>query len=356
MDSTVLITFVKESWFKYVVSAAIFLGFIVLAYFASFLLSRAIKIASKTKTSLDDQILTSLRSPLKVVFFLTGLYLAVFYILPSMTVSAFALSKVFFVFGAILAAFVLARITKEFFRWYTKELSRKTKTKVDETLFSFVRKVLAVAIYAIAILIVLDKFGIQIGPLLAGLGIAGLAVALALQDTLSNLFSAFYIVADRPVRVGDYVEIEGGVKGYVKDISWRSTRIQTLGGNMVMMPNSKLAQSVITNYYLLGKEMSVVVPIGVAYGSDLDKVEKITIQAAKKVMASNAGAVKDFQPFIRYNELADSSINISVILRVKDYVGQYLLKHEFYKELVRAYAKAGIQIPFPQMDVRLKKD
>lgn len=94
--------------------------------------------------------------------------------------------------------------------------------------------------------------------------------------------------------------------------------------------------------------MSIVVPVGVSYNRDLDKVEKITIKVAKKILKKVPGAVRDFEPFIRYNEFSDSSINFSVILRVKEYTSKYLVVHEFIKELKRAYDKEGIEIPFPQ--------
>ena len=137
---------------------------------------------------------------------------------------------------------------------------------------------------------------------MASLGIAGLAVALALQDTFSNFFSAVYITADRPVKVGDYIELENGLKGYVEDVGWRSTRLRTLPNNSIIIPNNKLAQSILTNYDAPKPEMSIVIPVGVSYNSDLEKVEKVTVDVAKKVLGSVEGGVADFEPFIRYKE------------------------------------------------------
>ncbi len=201
----------------------------------------------------------------------------------------------------------------------------------------------------------MDKLGLEIGPALAGLGIAGLAAALALQDTLSNFFSSVYIAADRPIKIGDYIELASGEKGYVEDIGWRNTKIRTLPNNIILVPNAKLTQTILTNYNAPQKEMSIVIQVSVSYDSDLEKVERVTIAAARKVLKTVDGGVPDFEPFTRYHTFGDSGINFSVILRVKSFVDQYLITHEFVKELKRSYDKEKIVIPFPQRDVHIKK-
>jgi len=177
-----------------------------------------------------------------------------------------------------------------------------------------------------------------------------------LQDTLSNFFAGVYLVADMPIRIGDYIELDNGMKGYVEDIGWRSIRIKTLPNNYIIIPNSKLAQSIITNYYAPEQEMSVVVPCGVSYDSDLEKVEKVTIEVAKEVQQNVPGAVKNFEPFIRYNEFGDSNINFSIILRVERFVDRYLVVHEFIKKLMARYNKEGIEISFPVRNIYFKNE
>jgi small-conductance mechanosensitive channel len=199
----------------------------------------------------------------------------------------------------------------------------------------------------IGLLIVLNALGISITPILATLGVGGLAVALALQDTLANLFAGFHIIVSKQVRIGDYVKLESGQEGYVTDINWRTTKIQMLANNVVLVPNDKLAKVIVTNYYLPEKNMSVLVQVGVHYGSDLGKVEEITCDVARRVLREITGGVPDFEPFIRYHTFGDSSINFSVILRVGEFVNQYLVKHEFIKRLHERYAREGIVIPYP---------
>lgn len=151
----------------------------------------------------------------------------------------------------------------------------------------------------------------------------------------------------RQIRIGDYVKLESGEEGYVTDINWRTTKIRMLPNNVVLVPNSKLAQAIITNYYLPDKEMAVLVNVGVHYNSDLKHVEKVTCEVGKEVMKEVQGGVGEFSPFIRYHTLDDFSINFTVILRAKEFVDQYLVKHEFIKRLHARYAKEGIIIPYP---------
>jgi small-conductance mechanosensitive channel len=212
---------------------------------------------------------------------------------------------------------------------------------------SLTQNIARIIIFGIGILIILNSLGISITPILATLGVGGLAVALALQDTLSNLFAGFHIIAARQIKVGDYVKLDTGEEGYVTDITWRTTKIRMLPNNVVLIPNEKLTKAIVTNYYLPDREMAVLVNLGVHYNSDLEKVEKVTCEVAKEVMKTVAGGVPDFQPFIRYNTFGDFSIGFTVILRAREFVDQYLIKHEFVKRLHERYAKEGIVIPYP---------
>ena len=221
---------------------------------------------------------------------------------------------------------------------------------------SIFRNLAQVAAFVVGGLVILDTLGISITPILTALGVGGLAVALALQDTLSNLFAGLGIIASRQVRVGDYIKLEAGEEGYVTDIRWRNTTIRTLPNNFVIVPNNKLASAVITNYYQPERNMAVLVQVGVSYASDLQKVEKVTIEVGKEVMRTVQGGVPEFDPLIRYPTSGDSSINFSVILRGQEYVDQHLLKHDFVKRRHRRYAQEGIEIPFPIRTVYMKPE
>jgi small-conductance mechanosensitive channel len=204
-----------------------------------------------------------------------------------------------------------------------------------------------IIIVVVAALVILQSVGVEIAPLLAALGVGGLAVALALQDTLSNLFSGVIIMAAKQLRPGDFVGLDTGEEGYVVDVTWRNTTIRTLGNNMVIVPNSSIAQSNITNYYQPERQMSVIVPVGVSYASDLQHVEDVTISVANEVMGEIEGGVPEFEPMIRFNNFGDFSIDFSVIMRTREVAQQYKIMHEFMKLLHRRYREEDIEIPYP---------
>ena len=209
----------------------------------------------------------------------------------------------------------------------------------------------SLTIYIIGTLMLLNSFGISVTPILTALGVGGLAVALALQDTLSNFFSGLQIILSRQLRPGNYIKLSSGEEGYVEDINWRNTTVRDMPDNMVVIPNSKLSSTIVMNFHLPEKELSVLVQVGVSYDSDLQKVEKITVEVAKEIMKNVKGGVPSFEPFIRYHTFGDSSINFSVILRAQEFKEKHIIKHEFIKKLHERYKKENIEIPFPTRTV-----
>jgi small-conductance mechanosensitive channel len=221
---------------------------------------------------------------------------------------------------------------------------------------SIVDTLIRTAIYVIGAIIILQQvFGYDLGPALAALGVAGLAVSLALQSTLTDLISGIQIIVARQVRIGDYVQLSTGEEGYATDIGWRTTTIRQLSNNLVIIPNSAMTSTILVNYHTPETAMSVPVNLGVAYDSDLDKVERVTVEVAKEVMATVPGGVPEHEPFIRYNEFGPSSIRFTVIMRCKEFTDQYLIKHEFIRRLAQRYRVEGIQIPFPMTTVRIQQ-
>lgn len=202
-----------------------------------------------------------------------------------------------------------------------------------------------IGILTLGLLVVLQTLGVSITPLLTALGVGGLAVGLALQDTLANFFAGIHILTSRQVRPGDYVKLADGEEGYVQDVTWRYTTIRQLPNNLTVVPNAKLASSILTNYYLPDLELAVLVPVGVGYASDLARVETVTVEVGREVMREVGGGVPEFEPFIRYNEFGASSVNLTVILRGREVVDQHLIRHEFIKRLHRRYQVEGIEIP-----------
>jgi small-conductance mechanosensitive channel len=175
-----------------------------------------------------------------------------------------------------------------------------------------------------------------------------------MQDTLSNLFAGLQIIGSGQVRPGEFIKLDTGEEGFVVDVAWRNTTIRELSNNMIIVPNARLAASQVRNFDQPGKELAVLVQVGVSYGSDLAKVESVTIDVARQIMRSVAGGVRDFEPFIRYHTFSDFSIDFTVILRGTEFVDQYLIKHEFIKRLHERYKVEDIEIPFPVRTVRIE--
>jgi small-conductance mechanosensitive channel len=238
------------------------------------------------------------------------------------------------------------------------------KGKGDTPTISLFGNIIKLGVYILGILVILQSLGISITPVLTALGVGGLAVALALQETLSNLFAGLQIIAARQIKPGDYVHLESGEEGYVTDVTWRNTTIRAIPNNMIIVPNSKLASTILTNYHQPAKEMLVYISVGVHYNSDLEHVERVTLEVARDVLDTVQGGKKDHQPKIRYNEFGDSGILFKVVLSVEEFYDHLELTHQFVKRLKRKYDEEGITIPFnmvtldipdrPQISVQLE--
>ena len=204
-------------------------------------------------------------------------------------------------------------------------------------------------IYAMGILVVLQYYGISIAPILTALGVGGMAVALALQETLANIFSGLHLILSKQLRLGDYIHLSSGEEGRVTDITWRFTTIVPVGeGNMVVIPNQKIASSIITNYSMPRQDIIIKIPVGVAYDSDLQKVEDVTLEVARQVLADlNEKLDADRQPSVRFYNFGESSIDFNVLLHSARFDDQFRLKHEFIKALTQRFREEGIDIPFP---------
>lgn len=206
------------------------------------------------------------------------------------------------------------------------------------------------------VLVALETVGVSIAPLVTALGVGGLAVALALQDTLANLFAGVHILASKTVQPGDYIRLSSGEEGYVVDINWRNTVVRNLSNNLVIIPNGRLARTNMTNFTQPEQQLSILVQVGVGYESDLEHVERVTLDVVDSVMADINGAVPDHEGKVRFHTFADSRINFTVILGVGEFSDQYRIKHEFIKRLHERFRAEGISIPAPTRTVQLHHD
>lgn len=300
------------------------------------------RFAERTATKFDDIFLHALDLPLMLLIFVSGIFVLRSLFDFGMDTELLKIVDILFKTTALLAVIMFF---DRFFNGLLENYSDKVQVLKGSK--GVIRLVIRVVVMGLGLLILLDNFGVSITPLLASLGIGSLAVALALQPTLENFFSGLQIIIDKPISVGQFIKLDSGEEGYVKKIGWRSTWIRMLPNNVVVIPNKVLVSSRVLNYYYPEKEMAVLVQVGVDYRSDLAHVERVTIEVGEEVLKTVEGGVGSFKPFIRYHTFDDFSINFTVILRVKEFVDNYLIKHEFIKRLHKRYKDEGIVIPFP---------
>ena len=304
------------------------------------------RVKKRAKSVLMPQLLESLYRPIVLLLVSQGLILA----LSSLSYLAAwrgNLGQASIAVVIVLATYTLSRGGGVLLAWYLRTAPVRRRARIDEGLVRFLRRIMVLIIYAIGILVLLDYLNIAITPIVAGLGISGLAVALALQPTLGNFFASTQIVSDRVVRVGDYIELDNGITGYVTDVGWRSTRIRTPYNNMVIIPNSRLANSVITNYYGPTMEIGVIVNAGVSYSSDLAHVEEVALNVAREVIEELDEVVKTFEPWFGYEEFGESNINFWVWLQATDRLASFRVRSELIKRLHARFEQEGITINYP---------
>ncbi|MET9390204.1 mechanosensitive ion channel family protein [Streptomyces sp. NPDC006624] len=329
--------------------AGIALGAGLLAAFALRLLLRWLgRHADRTRWSGDDVIVHALRAVVPwaaVVGGAAGAAAA----LPLTRTVQHTTNQVLTVLLIFVATVSAARVVAGLVRTVTQS---RSGVAGSATIFVNITRIL---VLAIGFLVVLQTLGISIAPLLTALGVGGLAVALALQDTLANLFAGIHILASKTVQPGDYIKLSSGEEGYVEDINWRQTTIRNLSNNLVVLPNGQLAQANMTNFMRPEEQLTILVQVGVAYDSDLEHVERVTNEVIAETMTEVEGAVPDHEPIIRFHTFGDSRIGFTVILGVGEFSDQYRIKHEFIKRLHRRYRAEGIRIPAPARTVTLQQ-
>jgi small-conductance mechanosensitive channel len=209
----------------------------------------------------------------------------------------------------------------------------------------------------LGVLLLLSAENVQVTPILTALGVGGLAVALALQDTLSNLFAGFYIAVAGQMRLGDYIKLASGEEGYVSDIGWRSTAIRSLANNLVVVPNSKLSQTIVTNYHLPARRMSSSVQVNVPYDADPDAVERLLVEIAIAGAADIPGLLAEPAPTAALDPgFGEFALGFTLNFQVAEFSQQYGVRHQLRKRILRRLREEGIAVPRPAREVHLDRN
>jgi len=311
--------------------------------------------AGKTDTYWDDILIAAIGTPVQVAIIVISVYYAVtvFDILPAsmqwIHAPVYATA-----FSIVISAWVLSTLLHSIIHIYGRAFAERSETDMDDRLVDLLELVIRYVIWFAAVMAILKVFNIDITPLLAGAGIAGIAVALAAQDFISNFFGGAIITVDKPFKVGDRIKVED-YYGDVISVGTRSTRIRTLDYQIVTIPNNKLTTNIIINYSEPDPKLRITIPVTVAYGTDPLRVKKILLEVAQDAIQNTEYLLEDPAPTVFFTEFAESSINFILRVWARKYNLPDEVKDVINCRIAERFAHEGIEIPFPQMDVHMKK-
>jgi small-conductance mechanosensitive channel len=327
-----------------VTATIVIVASVILAFIADILFEKVfLHYTAKTRYDCDYLIVGALKKPIFYTVAFVGAFLAAEIVLPGNAAIELIMGLLLTGLG-FLWIFALLKIDKVLFRHVFSHLVKKTDTQLDDELLPLFKNIVDVLIVFFGILAILKcVWDADILPLFASAGIVGLAVAFAAQDTISQFFGGLSIYFDQPFKPGDRIEIDDGEIGIVQEIGLRSTRIQNLYNNMIVIPNSIIANSKITNYTSPEETMMVKVTIGVAYGSDVEKVRGILTNIAKSIDY----VLDDPTPYVRFDNHGDFSLDFAMIMWVTHPGEKFTVINEVNTKINSEFEKEGIEIPFP---------
>lgn len=340
---------------NYLLAAGVILLGIVIAFFARRLVVWLRSVAQETETFWDDIIITAIGTPLQVIIVMLGFYFGItkFDILPES--SRWLLDPRYeLAFFILISAWIISTFLYSIIRIYGRAFAERSDTDMDDRLVELLELVIRYVIWFAAVMAIFKVFNIDITPILAGAGIAGIAVALAAQDLISNFFGGAIITVDKPFKIGDRIKIDD-FYGDVVSVGTRSTRIRTLDYQIVTLPNNKITTNVIINYSEPEEKLRIVIPVSVAYGTDPLRVKRILLEIANETIRNSEFFLSDPAPTVFFSEFGASSLNFILKIWMKKYNVPDESKDAINCRIFERFEKEGIEIPFPQMDVHMRK-
>lgn len=341
----------EARWVELLIFAAVYVG-ILLAIFGinAFVLRKLREAAARTATQVDDRIIAALSRPARFWAFLLAFILTLQWVSLSFLPRP-VLHWIGIAFLAVLLYSVTMAVSRMAIIFIDYRLRQSDSSQQVTTLTAnLVRFVVAIP----AVLILLNRFEINLAPALTALGVGGIAVSLALQGTLANLFSGFWVSTAGQIHKGDYIRLDSGKEGWVEDIRWRITTLRTPINNIVIIPNSKLAEAIVENLSHPAKPFVVSIPVGVDYSSDIDLVERCLLEEAQASVGEVDGLVPELAPLVRFNPgFGDSSLNFTLMLRVHDFRQQFAITDHVRRRIFKRFVKEGLNMPFPNRTLNI---
>lgn len=332
---------------RYAPAAGVLVGFPVLGLLVlRALLPRLARLASRSSWRVDDYLIDAVRWPL-VAWFALGGVAAAARLLPLSPRGATLITLATVVAGILSVTWALSRFATLVVRGAAAGGAQSV---------SLLAGIARWTVIVVGLLVALQTLGVRVTPLITALGIGGLAVGLALQDTLSNIFAGLRILGSRKIRPGDFVRLETGQDGWVMDIAWGQTTIRQGQGNIVIVPNAKLAQAVTVNYSLPSPEQLFAVVLTVAHGSDLEAVELAAVECARAAMRAAPEGSPDFEPVVRFMPFSDAGHPFTVVLKARTFPDHVAVQHEFLKRLAARFRADGITLGVPERRMRTEPE
>ncbi len=346
-----------QPWVDPALAAAVVLvSMLVAAAVHLFVFPLAMRVTNHTPTELDGILIRAARWPINAGIVVVGLYLSLTLTLDLPAAVQEFIDIVAQASGAMLLVVLFGRVVSRGIDWAIEEQEKRERSTVDPRLLLMLRRVLVGLIYCLGMLLLLNTLGIPISPLIAGLGLGGVAVALAIQPTLSNLFAGTYVMTEGVVSPGDYIEMEGGVAGYVLEVGWRSTRLRTWSNTLVVVPNARFAENIITNYYQPTPPVNVYLTCGVSYSSNLALVQAVSIDVMNQVLDTTPYGVKEYGAYFGFDNFGESNVDFWLFVQAKDRLASFELRSALINEVHRRFDEEGIVINYPVRSLQFPSD
>nr|MBI4156124.1 mechanosensitive ion channel family protein [Candidatus Woesearchaeota archaeon] len=337
----------------YLRALIIFFLITLFLYIVIFLIDRVVKtLFLKTKTTLDDELFSAVEKPFYAIAFLAGLWFGIDVLGINQSI-LMHINRLLMAFILFVLFFPVHRITNILINYWFGKYTRRIRITVDEKLLPVLNRAVKIIYFIIFILFILRLYQVDVGPLLASLGIAGLAVGLALQDTLKNIFSGASIISDKSIGLGDRIKLESGESGIVRDIGLRTTRIETPDKEIIIVPNSQLANNRVLNYSLPNLRTRVNVDVDVGYGVDIDKVKKLLLDCVKVLDKDAVDNSKDIG--IYFMKMGEFSLTFRLVVPINDVHHKFSIESKLKEEIYKRLRKSKIEIPFPTRTIYVKK-
>ncbi len=339
--------FINDYMFVIRAFAILLAGFLFGVVMSKILTKVEKEIIKKTKTEIDDIIFP---------IFKRGVIYAIYIITVLLFLRELKINETFIkTIGVIIFGILIARMADKILLEIEKRILPKMEERL-EVMMPLFRKLTRYTIYLLTILIAIDTLGYDITPLVAGMGVAGLAVSLAAKDTISNIISGIFIIIDKPFKIGDRIEIWNAPRGYatwgeVIDIGLRSTKIKTTDDIVIVIPNAEIARRDIINYTAITPKIRIRLPVSIAYESDFEKAEKILLN----IVDTTEGIAKEPKPYVIIKNLGESSIDMELRFWIEHAKYRRTIASTVYKRILKEFKSAGIEIPYPKREIYVKE-